>query len=55
MAAISLFLGIESLIGRPLSIKKMEVAQQIGLILILLLMAMAFYNDIMRLIPPGAR
>jgi regulator of sigma E protease len=50
-----LFLGVESIIRRPLSVKKMEVAQQIGLILILLLMALAFYNDIMRLIPPGAR
>jgi regulator of sigma E protease len=50
-----LFLIVESIIGKPLSVKKMEVAQQIGLIIILLLMALAFYNDIMRLIPQGAR
>jgi regulator of sigma E protease len=50
-----LFLTVESLIGRPLSIKKLELAQQIGLIIILLLMAFIFYNDIMRILPKGAR
>lgn len=48
-----LFLTLESIIRRPLSTKKMEVAQQIGLIIIILLMALAFYNDIMRIIPQG--
>jgi regulator of sigma E protease len=46
-----LFLGIESVTGKPLSTKKMEVAQQIGLLVIIFLMAFVFYNDIMRLIP----
>jgi len=48
-----LFLTVESIVRRPLSTKKMEVAQQIGLIIIILLMALAFYNDIMRIIPQG--
>jgi regulator of sigma E protease len=50
-----LFMIIESIIGRPLSVRKMEVAQQIGLIIIILLMAFIFYNDIMRLLPQGAK
>lgn len=50
-----LFLSIESIIGRPLSVRKMEVAQQIGLIILILLMAFIFYNDIMRLLPQGAK
>jgi regulator of sigma E protease len=44
-----LFFTIEAVIGRPLSIRKREVAQQVGLALLLLLMALAFYNDIIRL------
>jgi len=35
--------------GRPLSLRARESAQQIGLILLILLMLLAFYNDIMRL------
>jgi regulator of sigma E protease len=50
-----LFLTIESIIGRPLSVKKLELAQQIGLIIIILLMAFIFYNDIMRILPQGAK
>jgi len=50
-----LFLSIESIIGRPLSVKKLELAQQIGLIIIILLMVFIFYNDIMRLLPQGAK
>ena len=50
-----LFLTIEAIIGRPLSVKKMEVAQQIGLIIIVLLIAFIFYNDIMRLLPQGGK
>jgi regulator of sigma E protease len=41
-----LFFVIEAVIGRPLSIRKREIAQQVGLALLLLLMALAFYNDI---------
>ncbi|HUK57281.1 MAG TPA: RIP metalloprotease RseP [Nitrospiria bacterium] len=44
-----LFFVIEAVLGRPLSIRKREIAQQIGLALLLLLMALAFYNDIIRL------
>lgn len=43
-----LFFTIEGIIGRPLSIKKRELAQQVGLFLIISLMVFAFYNDIMR-------
>jgi regulator of sigma E protease len=47
-----LFLGIEAILGRPVSIKKMEIAQQVGLILIILLMIYAFHNDLRRLFFP---
>jgi regulator of sigma E protease len=47
-----LFLGIEAILRKPLSIKKMEMAQQIGLIFIILLMLFAFYNDVIRIISP---
>jgi regulator of sigma E protease len=50
-----LFMTIEAIIGRPLSVKKLELAQQIGLIIIILLMAFIFYNDIMRLLPQVAK
>ncbi len=39
----------ELVLRRPLSMRAREIAQQIGLVLILLLMVLAFYNDIMRL------
>jgi regulator of sigma E protease len=45
-----LFLLVEALKGRPLSIKKMEIAQQIGLAIIVLVMVFVFYNDIARLV-----
>ncbi len=48
-----LFLGLEAILRRPLSIKKMEIAQQIGLIFIILLMLFAFYNDLIRVFSPG--
>lgn len=43
------FFLVEALRGAPLSIKKMEVAQQIGLIILISLMAFALFNDISRL------
>jgi len=46
-----LFLVIEAVKGSPLGIRKMEIAQQIGLALLLMVMALVFYNDITRLIP----
>ncbi len=48
-----LFLGLEALLRRPISIKKMEIAQQIGLIFIILLMLFAFYNDLIRIFSPA--
>jgi regulator of sigma E protease len=48
-----LFLAMEALMRKPISIRKMEIAQQIGLILIILLMIFAFYNDILRIFTPG--
>ena len=48
-----LFLVMEAILGRPVSLKKMEIAQQVGLVLIILLMVFAFYNDILRLFSPG--
>ncbi len=48
-----LFLGLEAILRRPISIKKMEMAQQIGLIFIILLMVFAFYNDLLRIFSPG--
>ncbi len=47
-----IFLVLEAILRKPISIKKMEIAQQIGLILIVLLMIFAFYNDILRLVSP---
>jgi regulator of sigma E protease len=44
------FLCIEAIKGSPISIKKMEIAQQIGLALLLLIMVFVFYNDITRFI-----
>ncbi len=40
---------IELVIRKPVSIRVREAAQQIGMLLLLSLMALAFYNDIMRL------
>jgi regulator of sigma E protease len=48
-----LFLGLEAIFRKPLSVKKMEIAQQVGLIFIILLMLFAFYNDLIRIITPG--
>jgi regulator of sigma E protease len=44
-----LFFGIEAILGRPLSIRKREAAQQVGLALLLLLMGFAIYNDLVRI------
>lgn len=39
----------EILHGKPLSLRARETLQQIGLVLLLMLMVLSFYNDIMRL------
>lgn len=43
------FYTIEGLRGAPLSMRKMEIAQQVGLMLLMFLMAFAFFNDITNL------
>ena len=45
-----LLLAVESVRGRPLSPRQMEIVQGLGLIFILTLMGIAFHNDIARLI-----
>lgn len=46
-----LFFFLEAILGKPVSVRKVEMAQKVGLALLLLLMVVVFYNDIMRLIP----
>ena len=43
-----LFFLIEAVKGKPVSLKVREVAQQVGLFIILLLVILVFYNDIFR-------
>jgi regulator of sigma E protease len=43
-----LFFVIEAVLGRPLSGRKRELAQQVGFVLLLLLMVFAVYNDLAR-------
>lgn len=45
--------GLEGLLRRPLDPRKLEFVQKAGLILIVALMALAFYNDITRLWRPA--
>lgn len=49
-----LFFAIEAVQGRPLSLRKREIAQQIGLGLVMLLLVFALYNDIARFLPLGS-
>lgn len=44
-----LLFGIEAVIGKPVEGRPREIAQQIGLFLLILLMVLAFYNDLARL------
>lgn len=44
-----LFFAIEGLMGRPLSVRKRELAQQVGFVLLVLLMVFAVYNDLTRI------
>jgi regulator of sigma E protease len=43
-----LFFACEAVLGRPLSTRKREVAQQVGFVLLMLLMVYAVYNDLAR-------
>lgn len=45
-----LFLAAEIVMGRPLSVKWREIAQQVGLVIIFSLILFAFLNDITRLV-----
>jgi regulator of sigma E protease len=45
-----LFLGVEAVIRRPVRVKHREIAQQVGLALLLLLILVVSYNDIVRLV-----
>ncbi|MBF0550803.1 MAG: RIP metalloprotease RseP [Deltaproteobacteria bacterium] len=47
------FFVLESILGHPLSLKKRERAQQVGLFFLLLLMGVVFYNDIARVVTSG--
>jgi regulator of sigma E protease len=49
-----LFFAVEAVLRKPLSPRKIEYAQRVGLVLLIALMAIVFYNDIMRLMP-GAK
>ena len=44
-----LFFSIEAIKGRPVSIKVREIAQQVGMFILILLMILVFYNDITRI------
>jgi regulator of sigma E protease len=48
-----LFLAIEAVIRRPVTGKVREMAVQAGLLLIVFLMVLVFYNDIHRIITKG--
>lgn len=43
------FFMIEAVMGRPLSVKKREAAQQLGFVLLMMLMVYALWNDLNRL------
>lgn len=48
-----LFGVFELIFRRPLPLRVREIAQQVGLLFIVLLMALAFYNDILRIFAGG--
>jgi regulator of sigma E protease len=43
------FFLVEAILRRPLSLKSREVAQQVGMFVLILLMVFVFYNDLIRL------
>jgi len=47
------FFFLEAVRGKPLAIKHREMAQALGMVLILTLMVLVFYQDIMRLLSQG--
>ncbi len=49
---VIVFLLVELVAGKPLSIRKREMAQKAGLFILIALMALVFYNDIARIVRP---
>lgn len=47
---VIVFLFVELILGKPLSLRKREIAQKTGLFILIALMAVVFYNDIARLV-----
>jgi len=45
-----LFFLVEAVMRRPLDMRHREIAQQVGLVILIALMAFAFYNDILRVV-----
>ncbi|MES4785860.1 MAG: hypothetical protein C4294_08645 [Nitrospiraceae bacterium] len=45
-----LFFGIEAILRKPLGERQREIAQQVGLLLLVVIMVFAFWNDIERLL-----
>jgi regulator of sigma E protease len=45
-----LFFALEAILRRPLELRHREIAQQVGLVVLICLMAFAFYNDIARVL-----
>lgn len=45
-----IFFGLEWIFGKPISLKKREMAQQVGMFILIMLMVFVFYNDIVRII-----
>jgi regulator of sigma E protease len=44
------FFGLEVVLRKPISIRKREIAQQIGFAILAVIMILIFYNDIVRLV-----
>ena len=49
------FFAVEAIRGKPVPVQHREVAQGLGLMLILALMILVFYQDILRLVGTQAR
>lgn len=48
-----MFMGVEKILGRPMEIRHREIAQQVGMFLLISLMGFALYNDVLRLVRGG--
>jgi len=44
------FFVLEGIKGKPVSLRTMEIATQVGMVLILTLVALTFFNDISRIV-----